>query len=74
MSARHHYCHLADSKEGRAREQEVAGKILADVETHGAIDAHFAIAQVVHQNERDVGLGGWCHRHSISLQGPATRP
>jgi adenine-specific DNA-methyltransferase len=33
MSARYPYYHLADSKEGRAKEQEVSGKILSQAET-----------------------------------------
>ena len=48
MSARYPYYHLADSKEGRGREQEVSGKILADAETHGDIRQGFVYERVPH--------------------------
>jgi adenine-specific DNA-methyltransferase len=48
MSARYAYYHLADSKEGRGREQEVSGKILADVETHGDIRQGFVYERAPH--------------------------
>ena len=48
MSARYPYYHLADSKEGRAKEQEVSGKILADAETHGDIRQGFVYERAPH--------------------------
>jgi adenine-specific DNA-methyltransferase len=48
MSARYPYYHLADSKEGRGREQEVSGKILADAETHGDIRQGFVYERAPH--------------------------
>jgi adenine-specific DNA-methyltransferase len=48
MSARYPYYLLADSKEGRAKEQEVTGKILAEVETHGDIRQGFVYERAPH--------------------------
>ena len=41
MSARYPYYHLADSKEGRAEEQKVSGKIQPDSNTYGDIRQGF---------------------------------
>jgi adenine-specific DNA-methyltransferase len=48
MSARHPYYILADSPEGRRKEQEVSGKILADAPTHKDIRQGFVYERVPH--------------------------
>ncbi len=48
MSARFAYYHLADSKEGRAKEQEVLGRIQPDTATTGDIRQGFVYERVPH--------------------------
>ena len=48
MSARYPYYLLADSREGRAKEQDVSGKILADVPVTGDIRQGFVYERAPH--------------------------
>jgi adenine-specific DNA-methyltransferase len=48
MSARFPYYHLADSQDGRAKEQEVSGKIQPDHTTHGDIRQGFVYERAPH--------------------------
>ena len=48
MSARFLYYHLADSKDGRAKEQEVSGKIQPDTPTHRDIRQGFVYERAPH--------------------------
>ncbi|MBX3648986.1 MAG: site-specific DNA-methyltransferase [Rhodocyclaceae bacterium] len=48
MSTRHPYYHLADSKEGRSKEQEVSGKIQPDTPMHGDIRQGFVYERAPH--------------------------
>ena len=48
MSARFPFYHLADSKDGRAKEQEVSGKIQPDTPTHGDIRQGFVYERAPH--------------------------
>ena len=48
MGARYPYYLLADSKEGRAKEQEVSGKIQPDTPTHGDIRQGFVYERAPH--------------------------
>jgi adenine-specific DNA-methyltransferase len=48
MSARYQYYLLADSPEGRAKEQEVTGRILVDAPTHKDIRQGFVSERVPH--------------------------
>jgi adenine-specific DNA-methyltransferase len=48
MSARYPYYLLADSREGRAKEQEVSGKILADIQVTGDIRQGFVYDRAPH--------------------------
>ena len=48
MSARFSYYHLADSKDGRAKEQEVSGKIQPDTPTRGDIRQGFVYERAPH--------------------------
>jgi len=48
MSARFPYYYLADSKEGRAKEQEITGKIQPDTPTYGDIRQGFVYERVPH--------------------------
>ena len=62
MSARFPYYYLADSKDGRGREQEVSGKVQPDVSTHGDIRQgfvyerapHITLKSIVNNTEIDV--------------------
>ena len=62
MSARFVYYHLADSKEGRAKEQDLSGRILADVPASGDIRQgfnyerapHITLKSIVSNDEIDV--------------------
>ena len=48
MSARYQYYLLADSPEGRGKQQEVSGKILPDAPTHSDIRQGFVFERVPH--------------------------
>lgn len=48
MSARYPFYYLADSKEGRAKEQEITGKIQPDNPTHGDIRQGFVYDRAPH--------------------------
>ena len=48
MSARYPYYYLADSKEGRAKEQEIAGKIQPNGQTYGDIRQGFVYERAPH--------------------------
>ncbi|MCP4668902.1 MAG: site-specific DNA-methyltransferase [Deltaproteobacteria bacterium] len=48
MGARYPYYHLADSPEGREKEQDVTGKIQADTATHGDIRQGFVYERAPH--------------------------
>jgi len=48
MAARYPYYHLADSPEGRAKEQDVSGKIQPDRPTHGDIRQGFVYERAPH--------------------------
>ena len=48
MGARYPYYHLADSPEGRAKEQDVSGKIQPDTPTHGDIRQGFVYERAPH--------------------------
>ena len=48
MSARFPFYHLADSRDGRAKEQEVSGKIQPDTPTHGDIRQGFVYERAPH--------------------------
>lgn len=67
MSARYPYYLLADSREGRAKEQDVSGKILADVPVTGDIRQgfvyerapHIMLKDIANNAEIDVIWGKW---------------
>jgi adenine-specific DNA-methyltransferase len=48
MGARYPYYLLADTAEGRAKEQEVTGKVLPDIETHSDIRQGFVYERAPH--------------------------
>jgi adenine-specific DNA-methyltransferase len=48
MSARYSYYYLADSVEGRAKEQEISGKVLPDAQTHGDLRQGFVYERAPH--------------------------
>ncbi len=48
MSARYQFYYLADSNEGRAKEQEVSGKIQPNAPTHGDIRQSFVYERAPH--------------------------
>ena len=48
MAARYPYYHLADSAEGRGKEQDVSGKIQSDAPTHGDIRQGFVYERAPH--------------------------
>lgn len=48
MGARYPYYHLADSAEGRAKEQDVSGRIQPDTPTHGDIRQGFVYERAPH--------------------------
>lgn len=48
MSARYPFYHLADSKEGRAKEQQASGKIQPDTPTYGDIRQGFVYERAPH--------------------------
>jgi len=48
MSARFPFYHIADSTDGRAKEQEISGKIKPDTPTHGDIRHGFVYERVPH--------------------------
>jgi adenine-specific DNA-methyltransferase len=48
MSARYPYYLLADTPEGRRKEQEVSGKLLPEIETHGDIRLGFVYERAPH--------------------------
>jgi len=54
MSARYPYYYLADSKEGRAKEQDVSGKIQTDAPTHGDIRQGFVYERAPHITLRSI--------------------
>jgi adenine-specific DNA-methyltransferase len=54
MSARYTYYLLADSREGRAKEQDISGKILADTPVTGDIRQGFVYDRAPHIMLRDI--------------------
>ncbi len=48
MSARYPYYYLADSEEGREKEQEITGKVLPDASTHGDLGQGFVYERAPH--------------------------
>lgn len=48
MSARYPFYYLSDTRDGRAKEQEVSGKIQMDVPTHGDIRQGFVYERAAH--------------------------
>ena len=48
MSARYPFYYLADSKEGRSKEQEISSRLLPDTPTHGDIRLGFVYERATH--------------------------
>jgi adenine-specific DNA-methyltransferase len=55
MSARYPYYYLADSKEGRTKEQEVTGRILLDTRTYQDIRQGFVYQRAPHVTLKSIG-------------------